>query len=229
MEGASLAGSIQVMPNRAANIAVVASGAKEASRLLEKSGNPPIPSFPRRRESTRLSGRVVTPRTKVGEAWCMGAFFSTLLRLLQKPHVRHSREGGNLCSISGQDWMPAFGDLRVIPISPLPPRSGGRCRRQRGAPGEASPDSGSSPPSLRDTATGREGRSSGTYAQVSFAGMTRTGRSRVRATASVRADPAWTRRPVAGSAETLRTRADPFDRRRVPVRHRLHHGAVEDC
>ena len=58
------------------------------------------------------------------------------------------------------------GDLRVISISPLPPRSGGRCRRQRGAPGAPSPDSGSSPPSLRDTATDREGRSSGTYAQV---------------------------------------------------------------
>ena len=30
------------------------------------------------------------------------------LRLLQKPHVRHSREGGNLVSISGQDWIPAL-------------------------------------------------------------------------------------------------------------------------
>ena len=63
------------------------------------------------------------------------------------------------------------GDLRAISTSPLPPRSGGRCRRQRGAPGAASPDSGSSPPSLRDTATGREGRRSrGTYAQVSSGG-----------------------------------------------------------
>ena len=47
--------------------------------------------------------------------------------------------------------------------SPPAPR---RCRRQRGAPGAPSPDSGSSPPSLRDTVTGREGRSSGTYAQL---------------------------------------------------------------
>ena len=59
------------------------------------------------------------------------------------------------------------GDLRVISISPLPPLRGGRCRRQRGAPGAPSPDTGSSPPSLRDIATGREGRSRGTYAQVS--------------------------------------------------------------
>ena len=33
------------------------------------------------------------------------------LRLLQKPHVRHSREGGNLVSISGQDWIPAFAGM----------------------------------------------------------------------------------------------------------------------
>ena len=39
-----------------------------------------------------------------------------------------------------------------------------KAERGSGAP---SPDSGSSPPSLRDTATGTEGRSSGTYAQVS--------------------------------------------------------------
>ena len=62
------------------------------------------------------------------------------------------------------------GDLRVISVSPLPPLRGGRCRRQRGAPGAPSPDRGSSPPSLRDTATDREGRSSGTYAQVSRGG-----------------------------------------------------------
>ena len=180
MREASLAGSIQVMTstvatrNPAANIAVVASGRKEASRLLKKSGNPPIPSFPlipsfpRRRESIRLSGRVVTPRTKIGEAWCMGTIFSTLLRLLQKPHVRHSREGGNLFSISAQDWIPAF------------------------------------------------------------AGMTRTGRSRVCATASARADPARTRRSVAGSGETIRPCAEPVDRRRVSVRYRFHDGSMED-
>ena len=79
-----------------------------------------------------------------------------------------------LTTLSGQR-NPALnrsprGDLRVISISPLPPRSGGRCRRQRGAPGAPPPDSGSSPPSLRDTATGREGRSRGTYAQVSSGG-----------------------------------------------------------
>ncbi len=80
----------------------------------------------------------------------------------------HAAESGprppSACGIS-----PA-GDLRVISVSPLPPRSGGRCRRQRGAPRAPSPDSGRSPPSLRDTATGREGRSSGTYAQVSSGG-----------------------------------------------------------
>ena len=77
------------------------------------------------------------------------------LRLLQKPHVRHSREGGNLVSISGQDWIPAFAGMtrtgrsrvcttasasRLPPQLPsLPPR--GRCRslplRRQGAEGEA--------------------------------------------------------------------------------------------
>ena len=32
-------------------------------------------------------------------------------RLLQKPHVRHSRAGGNPFSISGQDWIPAFAGM----------------------------------------------------------------------------------------------------------------------
>ena len=41
----------------------------------------------------------------------MGAFCSTLQRLLQKPHVRHSRAGGNPFSISGQDWIPAFAGM----------------------------------------------------------------------------------------------------------------------
>ena len=83
-------------------------------------------------------------------------------------------DGGRPCGGPGwRGWEPPphslrdsspSGDLRVISISPLPPLRGGRYRRQRGASGAASPDSRSSPPSLRDTATGREGRGGGTYA-----------------------------------------------------------------
>ena len=39
-------------------------------------------------------------------------FFGSLLRLLQKPHLRHSREGGNLVLTRyGQDWIPAFAGM----------------------------------------------------------------------------------------------------------------------
>ena len=61
-------------------------------------------------------------------------------------------------------------DLRVVPISPLPPLGGGRCRRQRGArPNASRPDrNGSSrtPARCRKTATGREGRITGPYAPL---------------------------------------------------------------
>ena len=67
-------------------------------------GSPPLPPCLRRL-------RHLPPRCGGRERADVLGFFSTLLRLLQQPHVRHSREGGNLFSIFGQDWIPAFAGM----------------------------------------------------------------------------------------------------------------------